>query len=350
MAGPLKPPAGVEPVHWGVLGVAAIATSRFIPAMKDASAATLVAIASRDAAKARAVAQEFGVPRHFGSYDDLLRDPDIDAVYIPLPNHLHVEWSVRAMDAGKHVLCEKPLCLASGDVLKVRAARERTGRHIEEAFSYRNHPQWTKIAEVLDAGAIGEPRAVQCTLAKRFLDPNDIRNNPEQGGGALYDIGSYAISACTAIFHRAPARAVAAIDRDPDFGIDRLSTALLDYGDCHASFTVGSQTGPSAWATHQQFSVLATNGWLRCDFPFAHGRPTACHVFVGDEKSHGAFETSSYRFEPVNQYALQVERFSRCLRGEPVPSWPIDDALLTLRVIEALFASAKRGQWQAVAA
>jgi len=348
MARALKTSGDEHPVRWGVLGVAAIATSRFIPAMRDARASRLMAIASRDEARARGAAQEFAIPRHYGSYDALLHDPEIDALYIPLPNHLHVEWAVRALQAGKHVLCEKPLCLAPADVLQLIAARERTGRHIEEAFSYRNHPQWTRIREVLDSGVIGSPRAVQATLAKRFLDPADIRNNPQAGGGALYDVGSYTISACTAIFRRAPARAIASIDRDPGFGIDRLSTALLDYGECHASFTVGTQTGPSAWATHQQFSVLATHGWLRCDFPFAHARPTECHVYVGDETSHGAVETTRYAFEPVNQYTLQVDRFSRYVRGEPVPCWPIEDALLTLRIIEALFASAERGAWQPV--
>ncbi len=338
----------MNPIRWGVLGAAAIATSRFIPAMKVATAARLAAIASRDAGKARAVAQEFGVPRAFGSYGELIDDPDIDALYVPLPNHLHVEWSVRALEAGKHVLCEKPLCLSAADVVTLMAARERSGRHIEEAFSYRNHPQWTRIGELLDSGAIGEPRAVQCTLAKRFLDPNDIRNNAQQGGGALYDIGSYAISACSAVMRRAPERVIAALDRDPVFAIDRLSTALLDYGGRHASFTVGSQSGPSAWATHQQFSVLGTNGWLRCDFPFAHGRPTPCHVFVGDHTSHGAVETATYPFDAVNQYTLQIDRFSRYLRGEEVANWPIEDSLLTLSIIEALFASAKSGQWQAI--
>lgn len=338
----------MDPVRWGVLGAAAIATSRFIPAMKGAGSARLVAIASRDANKAKAVAREFGVPRHFGSYDEMICDPEIEALYIPVPNHLHVEWSVRALDAGKHVLCEKPLCLSSADVVKLQAARDHSGRHIEEAFSYRNHPQWARIGELLDSGAIGIPRAVQCTLAKQFFDPADIRNNPEQGGGALYDLGSYAISACTAVMKRAPERVVAALDRDPKFGIDRLSTALLDYGASHATFTVGSQSGPSAWATHQQFSVLGGNGWLRCDFPYAHGRPTPCHVFVGDHTSHGAVETMTLSFEPVNQYTLQVDRFSRYLRGEAVPNWPIEDSLLTLRIIEALFAAAKSGQWQAI--
>jgi len=339
----------MNPVRWGILGTAAIATSRFIPAMEGATAATLVAIASRRADKAKAVADEFGIPRHFGSYEALIDDPEIEALYVPLPNHLHVEWSARALSAGKHVLCEKPLCLTAREVVTLQAARERSGRHIEEAFSYRNHPQWAKIGEVLASGAIGTPRAVQCTLAKQFLDPNDIRNNPDQGGGALYDLGSYAISACSVVFRRAPARVIAAIDRDPAWKIDRLSTALLDYGDCHASFTVGTQTGPSAWGAHQQFSVLASNGWLRCDFPYAHGRPTACHLYVGDHTSVGCLESATYSFEPVNQYTLQVDRFSRYLRGEPVPSRPIEDSLLTLRIIEALFESARSGGWQSLA-
>jgi predicted dehydrogenase len=340
----------MTPVRWGVLGTAAIARSQFIPAIKGAAAARLVAIASRTADTAKAVAEEFGIPRHFGSYEALIDDPEIDALYVPLPNHLHVEWSARALTAGKHVLCEKPLCLSAADVVTLQAARDRSGRHIEEAFSYRNHPQWTRIGELLSSGAIGVPRAVQCTLAKQFLDPNDIRNNPDQGGGALYDLGSYTISACSAAFGRAPKRVIAAIDRDPVFRIDRLSTAVLDYGDSHASFTVGSRSGPSAWATHQQFSVLGTNGWLRCDFPYAQGRPTRCHVFVGDHTSHGAVETMTYSFEPVNQYTLQVERFSRYVQGDAVPSWPIEDSLLTLRIIEALFESAARGQWQDVPA
>jgi len=338
----------MNPVRWGVLGVAAIATGRFIPAMKGARGASLVAIASRGADKAREAAREFGIPRHHDSYDALLADPDVDAVYVPLPNHLHLEWSVRALEAGKHVLCEKPLCLTAADVVTLQAARDRSGRHVEEAFSYRNHPQWAKIDELLASGAIGAPLAVQCTMAKQFFDPNDIRNNPDLGGGALYDLGSYTISACTAVFRRAPVRVIAALDRDPVFRIDRLSTALLDYGDRHASLTVSSQGGPSGWGSHQQFSVLGANGWLRCDFPFAHGRPSPCHVYVGDHASVGNRETASYAFEPVNQYTLQVERFSRYLRGEPAPSWPIEDSLITLRIIEALFASAQSGRWEGV--
>ena len=337
----------MNPIRWGILGTADIARSRFIPAAKDATAARVVAIGSRDLAKAQACAREFDVARAHGSYDALLADPDVDAIYLPLPNHLHVEWTVRALEAGKHVLCEKPLCLATAEVKTLIDARERTGRHVEEAFSYRNHPQWVRIGEVLASGAIGVPHAVQCTMAKQFHDPRDIRNDPDKGGGGLYDLGSYTISACNLVFDRLPRRVIGALERDPRFRTDRLSTAILDYGDAHASFTVGTQSGPNAWASHQQFSVLGSEGWLRCDFPFAHGRPSACRVMIGDATSHGNVATQEWTFDPVNQYTLQVDRFSRRLRGEDVPGWPIEDSLRTLAIIEALFRSAAKGGWEA---
>ncbi|MCC7113829.1 MAG: Gfo/Idh/MocA family oxidoreductase [Burkholderiales bacterium] len=333
-------------IRWGVLGTADIAKTRALPAMAGAPSATLAAIGSRDLARARAMADAFGAPRAHGSYEALLADPEVDALYVPLPNHLHLEWSVRALEAGKHVLCEKPLVLRSAEIAVLAAARERTGRHIEEAFSYRNHPQWAKIRELVDLGAIGEPLAVHATLAKQFHDPDDIRNNPDKGGGALYDLGSYTISACTQVYGRAPQRVIGALDRDPRYTIDRLSTAILDYGGRHATLSVSSQGGPNAWASHQQFTVLGSRGWLACDFPYAHGRPTACHVFVGDEASAGSMPTRTWTFEPVNQYALQFERFSRKLLGDDVPSWPVEDAATTLRIIEAIFASARDGLWK----
>jgi len=333
-------------IRWGVLGAAAIATGRMMPALDEAPSATLLALASRDPAKGRRVAQEFGIPRLYASYDALLADPEIDAVYVPLPNQLHFEWAMRALRAGKHVLCEKPLCVSAEQVARLCAERDRSGRHIEEAFAFRNHPQWAKLGEIVAGGTIGEVRAVQATLAKQFLDPADVRNDPAAGGGALYDLGSYAISACNLVFGRPPVRVVAALERDPAFGIDRLSSALLDYGDRHAAFTVGTQAGSNAWGTHQQFSVLGSAGWLRMNFGFAHARPTACQIEVGDAGSVGAFPSTTYTFEPANHYLLQSERFSRRLLGQPVPSWPIEDALNTLRTIEALFASAREDGWQ----
>jgi predicted dehydrogenase len=337
-------------IRWGVLGAAAIATGRTMPAMNEAPSATLFALASRDVAKGRTVAQALGIPRLHTRYEDLLADPDIDAVYVPLPNQLHFEWSRRALEAGKHVLCEKPLCLTAAQVADLCAARDRTGRHIEEGFGFRNHPQWAKLDEIVSSQRIGPVRAVHTTLAKQFFDPADTRNNLAAGGGALYDLGSYAISACNLIFRRAPIRVVATLERDPAFGIDRLTSALLDYGDRHAAFTVATQSGSNAWGTHQQLSVLGGAGWLRFDFPYAHARPSACRIELGDASSVGAFPTESFHFEPVNQYTLQIERFSRRLLGEAVPSWPIEDALNTARTIEALFESARSGCWQDLSA
>jgi predicted dehydrogenase len=336
-------------IRWGVLGAAAIATGRTMPAMQAAPSATLLALASRDLAKGRKVAAELGIPRVHGSYEALLADPQVDAVYVPLPNQLHFEWSLRALQAGKHVLCEKPLCISAEQVRQLCAERDRTGRHIEEGFAFRNHPQWAKLDEIVAAGTIGEVRAVHATLAKQFLDPKDVRNDPDAGGGALYDLGSYAVSACNLVFKRAPARVVATLDRDPAFRIDRLSSALLDYGDRHAAFTVGTQAGSDAWGSHQQFSVLGSKGWLRMNFPFAHARPMACQIEMGDASSVGAFPTVTYTFEPANHYLLQVERFSRRLLGDAVPGWPIEDALDTMRTIEALFGSARKGTWQELA-
>jgi predicted dehydrogenase len=333
-------------INWGVLGAAAIATRHSMPAMNEAPSATLLALASRDLDRGRAAAQALGIPRVHGSYAELLADAQIDAVYVPLPNQLHFEWSVRALEAGKHVLCEKPLCLRADQVSELCAVRDRTGRHIEEAFAFRNHPQWAKVNELLASDAIGPVRAAHGILAKQFFDPADIRNNPAGGGGGLYDLGSYAISACNMIFKRAPQRVVAALEIDPNFGIDRLSSALLDYGDRHAVFTVATQSGGDGWGSQQQLAILCARGWLRFDFPYSQVRPVACRVELGDSSSVGAMPTTTFSFAAANQFVLQVERFSRLLLGEPVPIWPIEEAFDTLQTIESLFASARSGTWQ----
>ena len=337
-----------RPLRWGVLGAAAIAVGRTMPAMQAAPSVALLALASRDLDKAQQHARALGIERAYGSYEALLADADIEAVYIPLPNRLHFEWAVRAMEAGKHVLCEKPLCMRSDDVRELIAVRERTGRRIEEGFAYRNHAQWDEFMRLRDGNAIGRIRSMHATLAKRFMDPADIRNDPQAGGGALYDLGSYALSASTIVFQSAPTRVMATLDRCPTFGIDRLTSALLDYGDRHALFTVGTQAGTAAWGTHQQLSVLGESGWMRFEFPFAHARPTACALEWGDAGTVGAFASQRLNFEPANQYVNQVERFSRLLLGEPVRSWPIEDSLDIVRTTEALIESARTGRWQAL--
>ncbi len=334
-----------EPVRWGVLGTASIALERTIPALAVVETARCVAIASRDADRAGAAAEMLGIPRSYGTYEALLADPDIEAVYVPLPNQLHVEWAGRALGAGKAVLCEKPLALTSADVQSLMARRDAVGGLIEEALVFRNHPQWALIEEVVSGGRIGTPLAVQGTIAKQFLDPNDIRNQPGLGGGATYDLGTYVIAACNFVFGSQPLRVSATMSFDPAFGVDRLVTALLDYGEAQASFTASSQGGTAAWGTHQQFSVLGSRGWLRANFPFAQARPSACSVEIGDGTSVGAFPTEVYDFPPANQYALQIERFSALVRGAEVRHWPIEDSLVTLKVLESLFLSARESRW-----
>ena len=332
-------------IRWGVLGGANIAVERTIPAIARTNRARCVAIASRNMARAQAIADELGIERAHGSYEDLLGDPDIEAVYIPLPNQLHAEWSKRALEAGKAVLCEKPLCLTTEDVRGLIGARDLSHGLIEEALVFRNHPQWTFVGEVIASGRIGRPLAVQATIAKQFLDPDDIRNQPGLGGGATYDLGTYVIAACNLVFRRPPKRVLGTMDLDADFGIDRLVTAILDYGGAHASFAATSQGGTAAWGTHQQFSILASSGWLRCNFPFAQARPTGCAVEIGDSSSVGAFATEIHEFPAINQYELQIERFSRLVAGQSVQHWPIEDSLLTLEVIEGLFRSVREGAW-----
>jgi predicted dehydrogenase len=339
-------PESMTTIKWGILGTANIALTRTIPFMATVECASAEAIASRNFDKANQAAKDLNIPKAYGSYEALLADPEIDAVYVPLPNNLHREWSIKAMEAGKHVLCEKPLSLLPEDVRAVIEVRDRTGQHIEEGFGYKNHPQWDKIEVLMGEKAIGKPLSTHGVLAMRFMNPDDIRNSPELGGGGTYDLGSYAISASTMIFKRPPLRVLGVMDQDPTFGIDRLSTAILDYGDAHSTFTVSTQGGASAWATHQHFSVLGSHGWLRCDFPYAQARPTPCHLYVGGLESYGNFETQKFDFPAVSQYGLEVERFSRHLLGEPTKTWELEDALLTLTIIRELFTSASDGSWR----
>ena len=346
----------MDKIRWGVLGAASIARTRSLQAMKLAPSVEVAGLASRSVDKATALCTDFDLPRAFDSYEALLADPDIDAVYLPLPNALHTEWATKAMEAGKHVLCEKPLALTIEEIADLQAVRDRTGKHIEEAFVYRNHPQWATIRDILEgAGSdsaigpgIGRPRSAHLTMAMQFHDPNDIRNNPELGGGALYDMGGYVISALTMIFGRDPLRVMATLERDPVMRVDRLTTAVLDYGDAHGVLTVGTQAGPNGRGSHQLLSILGSTGWLRADYPLAHARPTECHLYLGNDQSYGGFETSTITFPPVNQYTLQAERFSRRLLGDKVPTWPIEDARTTLGIINALFESAANNRWEPI--
>ena len=331
-------------VRWGVLGVARIATEKVIPAMQAGQRCRIDAIASRDPARAADAAAELGIARSHGTYQAMIDDPDIDAIYNPLPNHLHVPWTIRALDAGKHVLCEKPVALTAAEAATLIAARDRSGRQVQEAFMVRHHPQWREVRELLDSGRLGRVRAVQGTFAYDNPDPQNIRNRVETGGGGIYDIGCYPTVVSRFVFAAEPIRAVALLERDPAFGTDRLASTILAFPGGHASFTCSTQV-----ARHQSLVVLGTEAWLRVEFPFVMEPTRPCRLFLGGGAFPGPVPDETIEIPPVDQYTCQGDAVSACLQeGRPVP-YPIEDAIANMRVLDALFASARKGDWQTVA-
>lgn len=335
-------------VQWGVLGAAGIALNRVIPAMKAVSSLTVAAIASRDQKRAQEAADKAGIEKAYGSYEALLADPSIDVIYIPLPNHMHIEWCLKALEAGKHVLCEKPISMSAKEAEVLIAARNKSGKIIEEAFAIRNHPQWAALRQIIDSGEIGTVRGAQVTMCYNNRNPNDIRNKPEIGGGALYDIGSYAVTGCRMVFNDEPIRALGLFEIDPNFGVDRLTSAILEFPSGHATILLSTQAGPSTGGSHQHLGVIAERGWVRADFPFAHSVPSPCHLFIGNDKSIGQKHAREITFDAVNQYQLQAERLSRLVRGEKVPAFPIETAIANMRVLDALRRSRDSGTFEKI--
>ncbi len=250
-------------IRWGILGVARIATEKVIPAMQGGQWSEVTAIASRDLAKARAAAARLGIPKAYGSYDELLNDPDVDAIYNPLPNHLHVPWSTKAAERGKHVLCEKPIALSADEARQLIAVRDRTGVKIEEAFMVRTHPQWLKARELVHEGRLGDLRSILGVFSYFNRDPANVRHTPEYGGGGLLDIGCYLINTSRFMFGREPQRVIGVLEYDPDFRIDRLATIMLDFGDGHAAGTCSTQM-----VFHQRMHIFGTRGRIEIEIPF----------------------------------------------------------------------------------
>ena len=335
-------------VQWGVLGTSMIALNRVIPAMQAVSIINVVAIASRDHKRAQEVAAKVGIEKAYGSYEGLLADPSIDAVYIPLPNHLHIEWCLKALAAGKHVLCEKPVAMDAQEAELLLEARAKSGRLIEEAFAIRNHPQWTALRQVIESGEIGAVRGVQTVMCYNNRNPNDIRNIADIGGGALYDIGSYAVAGCRMVFGDEPTRAFGLFEMDPEFHTDRLTSAILEFPSGQATILLSTQAGPSAGGSHQHLGAIAERGSIRADFPYAHSVPSPCHLYIGNDKSIGQKYAREISFAAVNQYGLQGERFSRLVRGEKVSSFPIETAVANMRVLDALRRSRESGRFEKI--
>jgi predicted dehydrogenase len=328
-------------VRWGVLGVAKIAVEKVIPAMQQGAASQIAAIASRDLGKARSAADKLGIERAFGSYEELLSDGEIEAIYNPLPNELHVPWTLRALAAGKHVLCEKPIGLDAEEARSLIEARNRSGKLVAEAFMVRYHPQWRRAKELAGTGAVGEPRAIQTFFSYRLLDPENVRNRPP-GGGGLYDIGCYAIVSARYIFGAEPTRVMATIDRDPNFLTDRLAGAILEFpGGRHSTFTVGTQL-----SAHQRVTIVGEAGRIEIMIPFnaPPDRPTEIAIDTGADLFGGGRRVE--QFPICDQYTLQGDAFSRAIMDGTPLEFPIEDAIANMRVIDALFRSAKSGAWE----
>lgn len=328
-------------VRWGVLGAAEIALKKVIPAMQRGACAEIAAIASRDLAKAQQAARELGIPKAYGSYQELLADPEIEAIYNPLPNHLHVPWSLRAAEAGKHVLCEKPLALDAAEARRLLEVRDRTGVKIGEAFMVRTHPQWLRARELVRAGRIGELRAIQGFFSYFNRDPANIRNVHAWGGGGLMDIGCYPITTSRFIFGEEPYRVMALAECDPEMRIDRLSSGILDFPSGQSAFTCGTQLVP-----YQRTHLFGTTGRIEIEIPFNAPPDTPCRIFLDDGSDLYGAAIQTETFPVRDQYTIQGDLFSQAVRGEGEVPVPLEDGIRNMAVIDALFRSAESGSWE----
>jgi len=325
------------------MGNAKIARDWLIPAILESKYAELTAVASRKLDSAAALADSLGSrthsPRVFGSYEDLLTCEEVDAVYIPLPNHLHVPWSIKALEAGKHVLCEKPLGMDSAQVAQLLDISNKYPEQlVMEAFMYRFHPQWQRVSELLNTGIIGKARHVQASFTYNNTDPANVRNMRDIGGGGLMDIGCYCVSAARYIFGREPLRVVGDLDLDPQFGTDRHASAILDFGDGTATFHCSTQSFPS-----QMVKICGEKGTLEVEYPFVPPRGKTSRLILCHGDREEVIDAGIH-----NQYVKQVDAFcSAALNGDAAPT-PLDDALANMKVIDAVFGSAKEKAWVSI--
>lgn len=337
-----NPEGNARKIRWGVLSTAKIGLKKVLPAMQLGQLTSIDAIASRDLAKAREAAHSLGIPKAYGSYEELLADPEIDAIYNPLPNQLHVPWTIKAAESGKHVLCEKPLSLTVAEAKTLLDVRARTGVKIGEAFMIRTFPQWLRIREILDSGRIGELRSIFGFFSYYNTDKSNIRNNVESGGGALYDIGCYCIHASRYAFGGLPTRVVGLIDRDPETHVDRLTSALLDFpGGGQSIFTCSTQLVP-----YQRVQFYGTRGRIEIEIPFnaPNDRPTRIFIDIGGDLFGAGLSTELFPIQ--DQYTVQGDAFSKAILEDTEVPVPLEDAIANMAVIEAIFQSAATSQWQ----
>jgi len=324
-------------VRFGVISTARIGVDKVIPAMQQGESCEITAIASRDQQKANAAADQLGIGKAYGSYEELLADPDIDAVYNPLPNHLHVPVSIEALQAGKHVLCEKPIGMSASEARQLVDAHKQHPRlKLMEAFMFRHHPQTLRAKEIVAGGGVGQLRTIHSFFSYFNTDASDIRNLPEAGGGGLMDIGCYNISVSRFIFGCQPKRVFGCVDYDPEFGTDRMASAILDFGVGTATFTCSTQLNH-----YQRVNIYGDTGRVEIEIPFnaPHQRP--CKIW-----HQQGTEVEQIELETCNQYTVQGDLFAQCILNDtPVPT-PMQDAIDNMVVIEAIIKSGKSGCWE----
>lgn len=323
-------------IRYGIISTAEIGTGQVIPALQQCSYGEVSAIASRNAAKAQELADTLGIPKAYGSYEELLADADIDAIYNPLPNHLHIPWTKKAVEAGKHVLCEKPIGLSSAEAQGLVAfTKAYPNTKVMEAFMYRFHPQWQKAKELVDNGSIGELKTINSFFSYMNRDANNIRNMADIGGGGLMDIGCYNISLSRFIFNDEPKRVVATLEHDPDFKTDRLASGILDFAKGSSSFTCSTQL-----TSYQRVNIYGTTGRVEIEIPFNAPPDKPCKMWLQQGN-----DLQEIVFDVVNQYTLQGDAFARAILDDtPVPT-PLEDAVANMKVIERMVESHDKEAW-----
>lgn len=327
-------------IKWGVLSTAKIGREKVIPGIQKASNCSVVAIASRNIGQAETTAKLLNIGMAYGSYEELLNDPTIDAIYNPLPNNLHVEWTIKAMQAGKHVLCEKPIGISAAEASKlVQEAKKYPQLKVMEAFMYRFHPQWQKVKSLIAEGTIGEIKVVQSFFSYFNIDPKNIRNNVDVAGGALMDIGCYCVSFPRFLFDAEPTRVVSCIDRDPVMKTDRLTSAMLDFGDGKIStFTCSTQLMP-----YQRVNIFGTNGHVEIEIPVNAPKDASSKIWVRTKSG-----SEEIIVDAVDQYTLQAEQFAKSILENSAVPTNLTDAVNNMKVIVAIFESAEENSWKTI--
>lgn len=330
----LKP----APVKWGILGAARIAEGAILPGMTASAWCTPYALGARNVTRARAMADKFGIPNAYGSYDEVLADPEVEAVYIALPNHLHVEWARKAADAGKHVLIEKPAAMDAAALEALEGVDPAL--KISEAFMVRQQPRWIKLREILDEGTYGRPMTFSSLLSFTMTNQEDFRQKPEWGGGAHYDLGCYTAMAARYVFDAEPLRVFAIMDKNAN-GIDMFTSVILDFGaGRQATFMVSLAT-----ASSQSIQIVCEKAFITLPQAYVPSRIDTNQILIDTSQDHANSDITPIAFPALDQYEAEVTNFSKVIRGEPAPYFDLTDARANAAVTDAIFASAASGTW-----